>query len=102
GYTTVCNYIRNRYDRKEAYIRQEYELGETLEFDWGEVKLTIADKEITLNIGIFTTAKGSYHYARLYHNQKMENFLYIHAKAFNRNVSINREVIKKNIKQAVK
>lgn len=102
GYTTVCNYIRNRYDRKEAYIRQEYDLGETLEFDWGEVKLTISDKEITLNIGIFTTAKGSYHYARLYHNQKMENFLDIHAKAFNKIGGVHREVVYDNMKQAVK
>lgn len=39
SYTTVCNYIRDTYDKKEAYIRQEYDLGEPLEFDWGDVKL---------------------------------------------------------------
>ena len=65
GYTTVCNYIKETYEKKEAYIRQEYDLGETLEFDWGEVKLTIDGRETTLNMGLFTTAKGSYHYAKL-------------------------------------
>jgi len=65
GYTTVCNYIRENYEKKEAYIRQQYDLGETLEFDWGDVKLTIAGKATTLNMGLFTTAKGPYHYARL-------------------------------------
>ena len=70
GYTTVCNYIRDTYETKEAYVRQTYDLGETLEFDWGEVKLNIAEREVPLNIRLFTTAKGSYHYARLYQNQK--------------------------------
>ena len=83
GYTTVCNYIKETYEQKEAYVRQEYALGEILEFDWGEVKLTIDGKNTTLNMGLFTTAKGSYHYAMLYHNQKMENFLDIHVKCFN-------------------
>ncbi|HSH36459.1 IS21 family transposase [Schnuerera sp.] len=102
GYTTVCNYIKETYEKKEAYIRQEYDLGETLEFDWGEVKLTIDGRETTLNMGLFTTAKGSYHYAKLYQNQKMENFLDIHVKAFNQIGGVHREVVYDNMKQAVK
>lgn len=102
GYTTVCNYIRNTFDKKEAFIRQEYNLGETLEFDWGDVKLIINGKPTTLNMGLFTTAKASYHYARLYQNQKMENFLDVHVKAFNKIGGIHREVVYDNMKQAVK
>lgn len=102
GYTTVCNYIKDSYDKKEAYVRQEYNLGDTLEFDWGDVKLTIAGKQMTLNMGLFTTAKGSHHCAKLYHNQKMENFLDVHVKAFNKIGDIHREVVYDNIKQAVK
>ena len=45
GYTTVCNAIKNiERKQKEAYIRQEYGPGDSCEFDWGEVKLTIAGK----------------------------------------------------------
>lgn len=51
GYTTVCNYIKETYEQKEAYFRQEYALGEVLEFDWGEVKLTIDGIDTTLNMG---------------------------------------------------
>jgi predicted transcriptional regulator len=102
GYTTVCNYIKETYEQKEAYVRQEYTLGEVLEFDWGEVKLTINGKNTTLNMGLFTTAKGSYHYARLYHNQKMENFLDIHVKCFNHIGGVHREIVYDNMKQAVK
>ncbi len=83
SYPSVCNYIRENFEKKEAFIRQEYSLGETLEFDWGEVKLTIDGNPATLPMGLLTTACGSYHYARLYQNQKMENFLDIHVKVFN-------------------
>jgi DNA-binding Lrp family transcriptional regulator len=57
GYTTVYNYIRDNYNTKEAYVRQEYQLGETMEFDWGEVKLTIGGKMLTFQMGLMTTAK---------------------------------------------
>lgn len=102
GYTTICNYIKNTCNKKEAYIRQEYDLGETLEFDWGDVKLTIAGKPIIVNMGLFTTAKGSYHYAKLYRNQKMENFLDVHVQAFDKIGGIHREIVYDNMKQAVK
>lgn len=102
GYTTVCNYIREKGEAKEAYIRQEYNLGETLEFDWGEVKVDINGKDTTLNIGLFTTAKGSYHYGRLYRNKKIENFLDIHVKAFENIGGIHKEIVYDNMKQAVK
>jgi transposase len=102
SYPTVCNFIRDNHEQKEAFIRQEYDLGETLEFDWGEVKLTIAGKPTTLHMGLLTTAKGSHHYARLYHNQKMENFLDIHVQAFNSIGGVHRELVYDNLKQAVR
>lgn len=102
SYPTVCNYIRENYYQKDAFIRQEYRLGETLEFDWGEVKISIKGKPTTLQMGLLTTAKGSHHYARLYQNQKMENFLDIHVKAFNSIGGIHKELVYDNMKQAVK
>ena len=102
SYPTVCNYIRDNYDKKEAFIRQEYDLGETLEFDWGEVKLTIGGKPMTLQMGLLTTACGSHHYSRLYQNQKMENFLDIHVQAFNSSRGVHRELVYDNLKQAVR
>lgn len=102
SYSTICNYIKNTYDKKEAFVRQEYDLGETLEFDWGEVKLNIAGKSMSLDMGLFTTAKSPYHHARLYQNQKMENFLDIHVKAFNDIGGIHREVVYDNMRQAVR
>ena len=102
SYPTVCNYIRDNHEKKEAFIRQEYNLGETLEFDWGEVKLTIAGKPTTLQMGLLTTAKGSHHYARLYQNQKMENFLDMHVQAFNSMGGVHKELVYDNLRQAVR
>ena len=102
GYSTVCNYIKENHKNKEAYIRQEYAPGEVLEFDWGEVKLTIAGKAMTFQMGLFTTAKAPYHYAKLYQNQKMENYLDIHVNAFNKIGGVHKEIVYDNMKQAVR
>lgn len=102
GYTTVCNYIREKKEAKEAFIKQDYALGKTLEFDWGQVKLEIGGKPLTLEMGLFTTACGSYHYAHLYRNQKMENFLDVHTNAINDHNGVFGEIVYDNMKQAVK
>lgn len=102
SYPTVCNYIRENCEKKEAFIRQEYDLGETVEFDWGEAKLTIGGRNIAVQLGLLTTACSSHHYAKLYYNQKMENFLDIHVQAFSHMGGIHREVVYDNLKQAVR
>jgi len=102
SYPTVCNYIREKKAAKEAFIKQDYALGKTLEFDWGQVKLDIGGKPLTLEIGLFTTACGSYHFASLYRNQKMENFLDVHTKVINDHHGVYEEIVYDNMKQAVK
>ncbi|HHX50732.1 MAG TPA: IS21 family transposase [Clostridia bacterium] len=83
SYPTICNTIRTM-ERKhrEAFIKQHYSLGEVCEFDWGEVKLTIDGQDTTLQLAVFTSAKGNYRYARLFYNQKTESFLESHALFF--------------------
>ena len=102
SYPTICNYIREiQKETKEAYIRQEYMLGEICEFDWGHVNLTIDGKAKILQMAAFTTAKGNYRYANLYHNQKMENFLDSHVKFINI-AGAYRTFVYDNMKVAVK
>jgi len=61
GYTTVCNAVRDiDREEKEAYIRQEYLPGKVAEFDWGQVKLTIAGKLVVFEMSAFTAAKSNY------------------------------------------
>ncbi len=103
SYPTVCNYIREHLQKaKEAYVRQEYTLGELCEFDWGYVTLRIANKQRTFQMAAFTSAKGNYRYANMYHNQKMESFLDSHVKFFNHTGGVYQTVVYDNMKVAVK
>ncbi len=103
SYTTVCNYIREHTETaREAYVRQEYQPGEICEFDWGYVHLTIDGKPKVIQMAAFTSAKGNYRYANLYHSQKMENFLDVHVKFFNEIEGVYQTVVYDNMKVAVK
>ena len=51
--TSVCKYIQQRKAEKskkpkDVFVKQYYEPGEECEFDWGEVKLRIGGKPVTL------------------------------------------------------
>lgn len=102
GYTTVCCAIADIKRReREAYIRQDYPYGKTVEFDWGEVKLTIADQNKVFQMPVFTTAKGNYRSADLYHNGKTESFLDSHANFFEEVGGVHKEIVYDNTRVAV-
>lgn len=102
GYQKVCNYVRDKLNKeKEANIKQEYELGDVVEFDWGYVNLTIDAKPKTLQMAVFTTAKGNFRFAHLYYNQKMESFLDSHVKFFKKIGGVHKTVVYDNMKVAV-
>lgn len=102
GYTTVCNYIRKTVLKKEAFIKQEYQPGETIEFDWGEVKLIIDGKPVKVQLALFSTGYGSYNFGYLYNNQKMQSFLDAHVKCFRDIGGVHKEVVYDNMRVAVK
>lgn len=103
NYTTVCNYIKKHTETvKEAYVRQEYQPGEICEFDCGYVHLTIDGRPRTVQMAAFTSAKGNYRYANLYHSQKIENFFDVHVKFFNEIEGVYQTVVYDNMKVAVK
>jgi len=102
GYTTICNAIRRiRQESREAYIRQEYAPGEVCEFDWGEVKLTIAGKSRILQMAVFSSTWGDYRYGELYANQKTESFLDSHASFFETIGGVYREMVYDNARVMV-
>ncbi len=102
GYTTTCNTVRKiNKEAKEAYIRQEYKLGEVCEFDWGEVKLVIDGKKKTLQMSVFTTARGDYRFGDLYHNQKTEAFLDTNASFFTEVGGVYKEMVYDNARVMV-
>lgn len=102
SYTTVSNYIHKKYYRKEAYIKQDYIPGRTIEFDWGEVPLVINGVEKKYKLGLFTTAYGNYHFAKVYNNEKTQSLLDMHVECFKEIGGVHKEVVYDNMKTAVK
>ena len=102
GYTTICNTIRNiQQEAREAYIRQEYAPGEVCEFDWGEVKLTIAGKSRICQMAVFSPTFGDYRHGELYANQKTESFLDSHVSFFAKIGGVYQEMVYDNARVMV-
>jgi len=104
GYTTVCNYIRGKSlspQSKEAFIRQEYKPGEVCEFDWGEIKLLINDKQVRLQLAVFTSAYGNYRFADLYQRQDTLSFMEAHVSFFEHTKGVYRQMVYDNMRVAI-
>jgi len=104
GYTTVCNYIRNKSkhdSNKEAFIRQEYLPGEVCEFDWGEVKIYIKDKLECFQLAVFTAAYSNYRFALLYKRQDTLAFMESHVSFFDHIQGVYKQMVYDNMRVAV-
>lgn len=102
GYTTVCNYIRaTTHPCKEIFIKQRYEPGHTVEFDWGEARLTICGEDKRIMLAVFTAAYSNYRYARLFYRQDMASFLQSHVLFLEHTGRVPKEIVYDNMRVAV-
>lgn len=74
---------------------------EVCEFDWGEVKLTIAGKSKVFHMAVFTTNWGDYRWGELYANQKTESFLDSHVSFFSEIGGVYQEMVYDNARVMV-
>jgi len=103
GYTTVCNYIRDKELRQqEAYIKQVYVPGEECEFDWAEVKLMIGGVKRRLFLSVFTSAYSNYRYCRLFHRQDTLAFMEAHNEFFAHLGGVYHEMVYDNMRIAIR
>lgn len=103
SYPSVSNIVRSLKDTlNEAYIKQEYSLGNICEFDWGEVKLNIDNKGFKkYQLAVFTTAYGNYRFAVLFETQDTIAFQQSHALFFEHVGGIYNTMVYDNMKVAV-
>lgn len=102
GRTTIGLHIKQKREKaKEAFIRQEYELGDRVEYDFGEVKLEIGGKVGTYYMAVFGSPAGGHRWAYLYESQKKDVFMDSHVKYFEWLGGIFREVVYDNMKNVV-
>nr|WP_281350151.1 IS21 family transposase [Alkalibaculum sporogenes] len=100
--STVTNKIREKRNKtKECFIRQDYEFGDRLEYDFGEVKLVIDGVLDTYHIAVLSSPASNFRWAYLYKNQKQEVFMDSHIKFFEMIGGIYKEVVYDNMRNVV-
>ena len=92
--------IRKR--QKEVFIRQEYDLGDRLEYDFGEVGLVLDGSVKTCHMAVLSSPGGDFRWLYLYSNQKKAVFLDSHVRFFEMMGGSYLEVVYDNMRNVVK
>jgi transposase len=102
GYSSVNTYIRTHHQKvREAYIRQHPIAGESVEFDWGEVKIKINGQLRTFQLAVFTCTYSNHRWAQLFDRQDMCSFLQAHVLYFSLVRKVYHEIVYDNMRTAV-
>ncbi len=97
---TALAKIRKR--QKEVHIRQEYELGQRLEYDFGEVRLDCGEGMKTYHMAVFCSPASGFRWMYLYTNQKKDVFQDSHVRFFEMMGGVYWEVVYDNMKNVVR
>lgn len=87
--------------KKEVYIRLQYDLGDRLEYDFGEVRLDCGEGVKTYHMAVLSSPGGSFRWCYLYTNQKKAVFMDSHVKFFEMMGGGYREVVYDNMRNVV-
>ena len=102
GRVTINNAIaRLRKKLKEVYIRQHYDFGERLEYDFGEVLLDCGKGIRKYHMAVFSSPASNFRWAYLYTNQKQAVFQDSHVKFFEMMGGAWKEVVYDNMRNVV-
>ena len=102
SYTTVATRISEKLNKsKECFIKQSYELGDRLEYDFGEVKLIINNETNTYHMAVISSPSADFRWAFLYKNQKKDVFMDSHVKFFEMVGGVYKQVVYDNMRNVV-
>lgn len=102
SYSSVANEIAKiRNSGKECFIRQDYEFGDRLEYDFGEVKLVINGITKRYYIAVLSSPAGNFRWCYLYDNCKKEIFLDSHVRFFEMLGGVYKEIVYDNMRNVV-
>ena len=93
---------RLRRRSSEVYIRQSYDLGDRLEYDFGEVRLDCGEGVKAYHMAVMSSPGGGFRWAYLYTNEKKGVFLDSHVKFFEMMGGCHKEVVYDNMRNVVK
>ena len=86
---------------KECFIRQDYDFGDRLEYDFGEVKLVINGITKKYYIAVLSSPAGNFRWCYLYDNCKKDVFLDSHVRFFEMIGGVWKEVVYDNMRNVV-
>jgi transposase len=92
--------IRKR--QRDVFIRQEYNLGDRLEYDFGEVELILNGVPKTCHMAVLSSPGGDFRWLYLYTNQKKAVFMDSHVRFFEMMGGSYYEVVYDNMRNVVK
>jgi transposase len=101
GVTINIELAKLRKRSKEVYIRQEYELGSRLEYDFGEVFLDCGEGVKTYHMAVLSSPGGKFRWLYLYTNQKKAVFMDSHVRFFEMMCGCWREIVYDNMRNVV-
>lgn len=102
SYSSVANEISKiKNSGKECFIRQEYNFGDRLEYDFGEVKLIIDGVLKRYYMAVLSSPAGNFRWCYLYDNCKKEVFMDSHVKFFKMIGGVYKEVVYDNMRNVV-
>ena len=102
SYSTVVLEIRRiKNSGNECFIRQDYDFGDRLEYDFGEVKLVINGITKKYYIAVLSSPAGNFRWCYLYDNCKKDVFLDSHVKFFEMIGGVWKEVVYDNMRNVV-
>ena len=91
--------IRKR--QREVFIRQDYELGERVEYDFGEVRLDCGEGIKKYHMAVFSSPGGKFRWLYLYTNEKIAVFMDSHVRFFEMMGGAYNEVVYDNMRNVV-
>ena len=99
--TVVLEMKRIKNSGKECFIRQDYDFGDRLEYDFGEVKLVINGITKKYYIAVLSSPAGNFRWCYLYDNCKKDVFLDSHVRFFEMIGGVWKEVVYDNMRNVV-
>ena len=102
GKSTIYKKINEKILKsKECFIRQEYDFGDRLEFDFGEVKLMLGGKKYKYYMAVFSSPAADFRWSYLYKTQNKEVFMDAHIRFFEMMGGVYKEVVYDNMRNVV-
>ncbi len=102
SYSTVVSEMKRiKSSGNECFIRQDYDFGDRLEYDFGEVKLVINGNVRRYYLAVLSSPAGNFRWCYLYDNCKKSVFLDSHVRFFEMIGGVWREVVYDNMRNVV-